>query len=439
MGKIEEYEKRSPGCKTIIEDAEVIAKSAFFGFLIFIVFCLIHIRYKYFLDIDTYHFLYYRDHIGCYDLLTCMVHSAGDHIFLIFEFIIVITISVYIIVSCKEKTLGSHSEPMHRSAESGSNAWYMPVFILFSGIAYSHMKPSYIDKDPIIFMLWSMAILLYYMQNKYYFMPFIGMTLAWKGSVFFIAVFYICHFIIEKRYLLAGMMSGSAALIGVYYRFIVSPGITETFNIMQLGPDIELIFWILLIAIGYIKGIRKDMLLMGTIGAIMTLGMIRMNLFALPFMIIIFNLVMKHSFINHRYMLMIAMIAIFGYNLFLGQYAASEVMDDDLMAAIRYANETTSDCLINDWGYGHIYQYYMPKYIQFKGHPGNFSIVSRYLKDPGNFTMPGLGHCTGLFKDSDLIYTAWMMKEDPADYTPFKDDEDLRCFYYKNERICVLP
>jgi hypothetical protein len=288
------------------------------------------------------------------------------------------------------------------------------LYLLASGLVFTHLKPYYIDKDIIIFFLWSCFIMFYYLRLKYYFVPAILMIPIWRGSLGFILIFLFIEFIIIRKYReyntwIKIILVNLIVMCGViYYRavnFIFDPGITETMSIFSMQFFFENVIIAFLIVMGYCfrNKIDKRILIYGLIGFILYACMFRMNLFMLPFIIILFGEV-YNALKPIKYFMISLMIINIVFIASTNGYTGTHFMNDNIKHAIDLVNSQNTTCLVNDWGYGNIYQYYTNKTVTYRGHPFEKTIN----EEIGYLFYGNKTECSIIYKKSDIEYLKYM-------------------------------
>lgn len=395
---------------------------------------------KYYLDIDSYHFMRFAYHPDdAYDLVS---HIAGAlKLYTPYFFMVVVlgTVILWVAFSFSKKSL------------------YPILFLMLSGLVYTHMKLNYIDKDIIIFFLWSMAIILFYIRDYWCMgISMMVMLFFWKGSIVFILIFFIIW--LSNMFLFRGKDNKLSLIIfiimlflvsGLFYfamkmKFIFNPGITETFNIFQLAffPENILLFLLLCIGIAIYRKLTIDILVFSIFGFFFYCMMFRMNLFMLPFIIILFYEVMEtlYEAEERKYSILywalcILLFSSFIYNVGSGGYKGTMFMDKSIEDAMTEINIQNTNCLISDWGYGNIYAYYTNKTVYFHGHGFNDTIFKEkeYFIDGKNNT------CSMIWKTSDIGYIRAMsgMYGFSMPETNYTDSVNKSCWKYKREEICI--
>ena len=171
--------------------------------------------------------------------------------------------------------------------------------------------------------------------------------------------------------------------------------ILETQSFLQYGffPEILLIMVIIydfIRSYSYVQKSQLKFLLLTIILFCCSLYAFRLWIFVIPFLIYSCSKITYAKSFLYVVILISALFYIPAYN-----YVPYD--DNNIQNAMSYINRQNTSCIINDWGQGHIYQYYTNKNVYYKGHPSNY-------KDAINILWNGKNtECSIIWKDRDII------------------------------------
>ena len=307
-----------------------------------------------------------------------------------------------------------------------------------SPMMLEHLNFTILDKNPfVIFFTLLLLGCIFYRLYFYGFISSIFLFWSWQGSIYIFIVLlivmslyflykeYYCYTLITYFTIFSGMMLYYDKLVFITSNF--SPEkelINQTRNIFHIAPKFELLLLILMFIIIFVyfvddeifnyhfKNISFNNFLLFGCFIISFLGFAYM--YRLNFLFVIFLYIMLSLFLEHYRDLVIPFIIgfIIIMGLSYGSYYPRELYSNNLIEAVNYADSTAElygyDCIVSNWGYGHIYQYLSNKTVLYRGHPTDIGGMFDYLVY-GNKT-----DCVLIYTDEDIKYLMYV--SDVMDY-----------------------
>lgn len=293
---------------------------------------------------------------------------------------------------------------------------------LFSFSALVFLNTQFFMYDKNILSLYFIMTIYYSIIKKWNiaaFLSIIVFSLVWKGSIIMFIIFILYSILYFKKLYQRLFLFFSLILLsitGISYFPILNNTkslIQETMFLWQtyLYPEYIIIFAVIMFILLY-HAVKKfntgkffdnkdDYFLIGyfIVFSIMTIYMFRFIIFLLPVMYIVYILYARKLYFSYYWIAAVCavLLIIASFNV----YTSPSTANDAMVAAVLYANRYETDCLIGDWGKGHIYQFYSNKNVLYKGSAGHVKEQIDYMLR-GNET-----DCVLIWEDRDIITTKY--------------------------------
>lgn len=338
-------------------------------------------------NIDSYYFALFSKKDYCIDALSCTVKHFGVYYSVLILFLV--SFVIIIIVWC---ILFKYKWSM-----SG-------MLIIFSAFFYMNTKYAFLDKNVYSLLIITASIYLI-LENRYLssiILNLICVFYVWDGFVVMILLTVILAILFNRKrrlyyiiiFILSIPISVNVCLKLIPTMFIIK----QTMPIFIIGilPEFYLFICILIISF-YIRNLltipEKKILYLSFLTLILTVIMYRIHIFMIIPIFLLVGIITNYLNMKNRLILLVLFIV--SILITIPGFLSPTIDNITLQEAINYTNTQNTSCLISDWGYGHIYQYYTDKDVYFKGHP----FIEKQIY---SFNNPE--NCSIIYKTGDIKY-----------------------------------
>ena len=304
-----------------------------------------------------------------------------------------------------------------------SSSFYASILFALSPLIFSHTRFNMIDKDPMALFLIICLLIIFFCKIHEWLKLVLLLSVTyvfrytWDGWIFMfflVLILFIIKYIKEKQYYLFAFSLG-VFVTYIYLEFFqlfkateqyilpssvsYKPLITETYTALQVGFLIE---YILIAIVGlYLLYKLKDHLELATafgISLVFFFITFRFNIFFVPVLYLAYGVMIDNiniKEVKYKYIITIVsafLILIGGFGILIHP----SIMSEKMYPVFDYINKQPTDCLINVWDKGHLYNYYTNKTVLFKASSYNYQEQIKYLVD-GKAT-----NCTIVFSNEDI-------------------------------------
>jgi len=287
-----------------------------------------------------------------------------------------------------------------RKIANKNNSIIATLMYMFSPLVFFNTSIGVYDKNPLtLFMIICIIFCVLYFRRRLLIISLIILMILfcfmWQGAIamwlllsFF---FFIESFDLPESFTRSVIIRGlGMSLILIIFATILKGYkiiqdkflIMEARNILQVGFSMEYLFFllcfILIIATINLEIRSKRFIAINLILTFLAFVFIfRFNIFFLPFFYIAMAFLLQSSKLDFKiiFVSFFILVVIFSPAQYLREPKTNKAIRD----MMDYVNEQNHSCIINDWGMGHIYQYYTNKTVKYKAHPTDIQDQIRYM------------------------------------------------------------